>query len=126
MAAALVAFASSAIIGAESASAADGPTLTAVKKRGELICGVHQGRFALARRRGVFDAGGVYARLRHRISNSRHVVLHAAARGRGDHTLVPGLARRCACRSVRHDRIIVLVFRNDASERSVRAGTRPD
>jgi len=36
------------------AIAADGPTLTAVKKRGELICGVHQGRygFAIADKKG--------------------------------------------------------------------------
>ena len=36
------------------ALAADGPTLTAVKKRGELICVVHQGRygFAIADKKG--------------------------------------------------------------------------
>ena len=42
---AIAAFAISGMVGGAVAPAlaADGPTLTAVKKRGELICGVHQG-----------------------------------------------------------------------------------
>lgn len=43
-----------ALSGATSAWAADGPTLKAVKDRGEVLCGVHQGRygFAIADSRG--------------------------------------------------------------------------
>ena len=43
-----------ALSGATSAWAADGPTVKAVKDRGEVLCGVHQGRygFAIADSRG--------------------------------------------------------------------------
>jgi general L-amino acid transport system substrate-binding protein len=53
---AIAAFAISGMVGGAVAPAlaADGPTLAAVKKRGELICGVHQGRygFAIADKKG--------------------------------------------------------------------------
>lgn len=36
------------IMGADGAMAADGPTLAKVKSRGEVLCGVHQGRYGFA------------------------------------------------------------------------------
>lgn len=41
------------------ASAADGPTVTAIKERGEVICGVHQGRYGFA----VADSKGKWVGL---------------------------------------------------------------
>ena len=45
---AAIAFAGAMAVDTKTAMAEDGPTLKAVKARGEVICGVHQGRYGFA------------------------------------------------------------------------------